>query len=139
MFNENFEELYFVGNLVSSNHANIMETKNNSSSPEVAVKTEINRKQGSIKISELVNNKQNYEGKRVQIDGVCTKINLGIMSRNWIHLQDGTQDDYDLVITSNEEVAVGSQVTIQADVVLNKDFGAGYKYELILENGKVIK
>jgi hypothetical protein len=53
------------------------------------------------------------------------------MNRNWIHLKDGSMDDYDLVVTSNEDVPVGSKVTIQADVVLNKDFGAGYKYELI--------
>jgi hypothetical protein len=95
--------------------------------------------QGSVKISDLVKNAQQYEGQKVQIDGVCTKINLGIMNRNWIHLKDGSMDDYDLVVTSNEDVPVGSKVTIQADVVLNKDFGAGYKYELILENGVLVK
>ena len=29
-------------------------------------------------------------------------------------------------------------ITIKATVTLNKDFGAGYKYDLILENGIII-
>ena len=61
------------------------------------------------------------------------------MGKNWIHLKDGSQDDFDLVITSDALVDVGSVVTIKAEVVLNKDFGAGYKYDLILENGSIVK
>ena len=60
------------------------------------------------------------------------------MGRNWIHIKDGSKDDYDLVITSNTFVKEGSMITIKATVTLNKDFGAGYKYDLILENGIII-
>ena len=134
-----FDELYLVGNLVSSNHGNLPEVNTSSSSNSDNIETETVHSKGSVKISDLVKNAQQYEGQKVQIDGVCTKINLGIMNRNWIHLKDGSMDDYDLVVTSNEDVPVGSKVTIQADVVLNKDFGAGYKYELILENGVLVK
>jgi hypothetical protein len=134
-----FDELYLVGNLVSSNHGNLPEVNTSSSSNSDNIETKTVHSQGSVKISDLVKNAQQYEGQKVQIDGVCTKINLGIMNRNWIHLKDGSMDDYDLVVTSNEDVPVGSKVTIQADVVLNKDFGAGYKYELILENGVLVK
>ncbi|MEL0455890.1 hypothetical protein WJN01_06600 [Flavobacteriaceae bacterium SZ-1-7] len=95
--------------------------------------------QGSMKISELVNNPKKFEGQTVQLDGVCTKINAGIMNRNWIHIKDGTMDDYDLVVTSDAYVPEGALFTIKAQVVLNKDFGAGYKYDLILENGTLIK
>ncbi|MCB0471462.1 MAG: hypothetical protein KDC56_00225, partial [Flavobacteriaceae bacterium] len=62
-----------------------------------------------------------------------------IMDRNWIHLRDGSKDDYDLVITSTEFVPEGTVVTMKGVVTLNKDFGAGYSYDLILENGSVIK
>lgn len=134
-----FDELYLVGNLVSSDHGDMTEMANNSSTTTAKIETETVRSQGSIKISDLVNNPKKHEGQKVQIDGVCTKINLGIMNRNWIHVKDGSMDEYDLVITSSEDVAVRSTVTIQADVVLNKDFGAGYKYELILEYGVLVK
>ncbi|MFH6768139.1 GW dipeptide domain-containing protein [Gaetbulibacter aquiaggeris] len=142
--NKVFDELYLVGNLVSSNHGEQSGdiTANNSTPKELAAKSEkinITRQKGSIKISEIVNNPKKYEGQTVQIDGECTKINLGIMGKNWIHLKDGSQDAYDLVITSDEMVDVGSVVTLRAEVVLDKDFGAGYKYDLILENGVIVK
>ena len=60
------------------------------------------------------------------------------MGRHWIHLQDGSKDDYDLVVTSSSFVNEGQIVTMQAMVSVNKDFGAGYSYDLILENGQVI-
>ena len=61
------------------------------------------------------------------------------MNRNWIHLQDGSKNDYDLVITSDTFVPEGKIITIQALVSLNRDFGAGYSYDLILENGTIIE
>ena len=67
------------------------------------------------------------------------KVNPNIMNRNWIHIKDGTKDDFDLVITSDKFVPEGSVVTMKAVVTLNKDFGAGYKYDLILENGTIVK
>ena len=145
--NKTFDELYLIGNLVSANHGNQM-SSNDSKNEDLgavkepvtnSVKTNIIRQNGSVKISEIVNNPKKYEGQTVQIDGECTKINNGIMGKNWIHLKDGSKDDFDLVITSNDEVTVGSIVTIKGDVVLNKDFGAGYKYDLILENGVIVK
>jgi len=142
--NRVFDELYLVGNLVSSKHGEQAGTvtANNSEVKELAAKSEkihITPQKGSIKISEIVDNQKKYEGQTVQIDGECTKINIGIMGKNWIHLKDGSKDDFDLVITSDEMIDVGSVVTIKAQVVLNKDFGAGYTYDLILENGAIVK
>ena len=87
----------------------------------------------------MVGNKTNLEGKTVTLKGICTKVNTKIMGRNWIHLKDGTMDDYDLVITSDQEIPVGHEVTIQGTVSLKKDFGSGYYYELLVENGKPLK
>ena len=61
------------------------------------------------------------------------------MNRNWIHIKDGSKDDFDLVITTEAYIPEGATFTIKAMVSLNKDFGAGYKYDLILENGEVVK
>ena len=61
------------------------------------------------------------------------------MDRNWLHIQDGSQNDFDLVVTSNSFVPEGSKITIRAVVSLNRDFGAGYKYDLILENGALVQ
>jgi len=145
-FKRVFDKIYLVSSsLVPANHGNnpgfnLVDTNNNvvkSKQSKIKVSKKIVVK-GSIKIADLVKNAEKYKGKRVQISGTCTKINAGIMNRNWIHLADGSKDDYDLVITSNEFVKEGDVVTIQAIVTLNKDFGAGYKYDIILEKGTVI-
>ena len=94
---------------------------------------------GSIKIAELLTKADAYAGKIVQITGTCTKINIGIMGRNWIHLKDGSKDDYDFIVTSDVQVTEGSIVSMRGVVALNKDFGAGYKYEFILEEGELVQ
>ena len=145
-----FEKIYLVSNrLVHANHGtnsnlnegNKLATKQEEIIAEPVPIVKPSKKieiKGSLKISELVKNFIKYEGQIVQISGVCVKINFGIMGRNWIHLKDGSSDDYDLVITSNALIKEDEVITMKAKVSLNKDFGAGYKYELILEDGILI-
>ena len=63
-----------------------------------------------------------------------------IMSRNWIHLQDGSMKDkaIDLTVTTTDNIALGSIVALEGVIALNKDFGAGYKYDIIMEEAKLI-
>jgi len=142
-YNKVFDKIYLVTSLVQANHGGSSELNMPQKEQNINKKTTTNTKQiivksGSIKIAELVENYKKYEGKIVQISGECVKINPNIMGRNWIHIKDGSKDDYDLVITSNTFVKEGSMITIKATVTLNKDFGAGYKYDLILENGIIV-
>lgn len=80
-------------------------------------------------------------GKTVKIRGKVVKVNNGIMDRNWIHIQDGTNYNgkYDLLITTNDNVKVGDVISFEGTVATNKDFGAGYSYKAMIENGKVLK
>ena len=90
----------------------------------------------AIKLSELMANQAKYDGKTIVVAGECVKVNNGIMGKNWIHIQDGSKDKgkaADLTITTNESVQLGSQVAFQGKVALNKDFGAGYRYAIIIE------
>lgn len=93
----------------------------------------------SVLIKNLVNNRLKYSNKTVEVTGRITKVNPGIMDRNWIHLVDGSLDSYDFVCTTVEELPVGHVVTLQGKVTADKDFGAGYFYELILENAVLVK
>ncbi len=89
-----------------------------------------------ISLEELFNNKEKYDGKEIQVSGKCVKINKQIMGRNWVHIQDGTGGDkpYDLTITTSADVAVGTMVTFTGKIGLNVDFGAGYKYDIIMQD-----
>ncbi len=147
--NRVFDTIYLVSNLVSHNHgagnltADFSETNTSTeTSQKQTIETHTNKvieHKGSLKIAELVANPKQYEGKTVQLSGKVVKVNPNIMKRNWLHLQDGSKDDYDLVVTTNTFVPEGQIVTLRANVTLNKDFGAGYRYDLILEDGVLIE
>ncbi len=94
-----------------------------------------------VTIAKLIENKKTYAGKTVKIKGQVTKFTGGIMKKNWIHLQDGTDfsGKFDLAITTNEEVKVGDNVTVEGVITLDKDFGFGYFYDLIMEDAKISK
>ena len=135
--NRLFDKIYLVSSLVPVNHGSDhnLNIKRKTATPESKEAIEI---ENSILIAVLVENMEKYSGKRIQISGECVKVNPDIMGRNWIHLKDGSKDDYDLVVTSETYVPVGSVVTMTAVVSLKKDFGSGYSYELILEDGEVL-
>jgi hypothetical protein len=97
--------------------------------------------EGAITISELYKNKKDYSGKLVKIKGKVTKVNPSIMGKNWIHLQDGTEFEgqFDLTVTSDAIPETGNTIIIEGKVALDKDFGYGYAYPLLLEEAKIIQ
>ena len=78
-------------------------------------------------------------GKQVTVTGKVVKVNNGIMKRNFLHVQDGTggKETNNLVVTSGQTAKVGQKVTITGTVVLDTDFGMGYKYPLMVEKSSV--
>lgn len=144
-YNRMFEEIYLVTNLVHQHGSEGPQSSpssiglENSNDKPIDYEIEVIEHEGSMKIAELVADPKKYEGQTVQLSGVCVKVNARIMKRNWIHLKDGSKDDYDMIITSDIFVPEGSTVTMRGVVVLNKDYGAGYKYELIVEEGVIVK
>ena len=93
---------------------------------------------GGITIAELFQNKSDHADKMVKIRGKVVKFNAGIMGRNWVHIQDGTdfEGQYDLTFTTEDVFEVGTIVEVEGAVALDKDFGYGYKYDVLLENSK---
>ena len=91
---------------------------------------------GGITIAELYANKEKYNGKTVTVKGKVTKVNANIMGKNWVHLQDGTEykGAYDLTATSKLDFNIGDIVSMTGKIVINKDFGYGYKYDVLMEN-----
>ncbi len=96
---------------------------------------------GGITVEKLYTGKLDLEGKKVKLKGVVTKFNGGIMSRNWIHLQDGTSfESYkEITVTTNDIAKVGETIVVEGTLVLDKDFGSGYKYDAIVEEAKIVK
>lgn len=103
------------------------------------IKVEV--EEGIVTIGELYANPGAYEGKTIRVKGEVAKYNPGIMERNWIHLQDGTdfEGKYDLTVTSLESFQVGQVPVIEGIFAMNRDFGYGYSYEILLEEATIVK
>ena len=73
--------------------------------------------------------------------GKVVKYNAMIMGKNWLHLRDGSGSDdksnNDLTVTTATPAKLGDTVLVTGNVSTNRDFGAGYKYTVILEDAKV--
>lgn len=90
-------------------------------------------------VAALHQEKAALAGKSVRVEGKVVKVNNGIMGRNFLHVQDGTGDasSNDLTVTSKQTAAVGDRVTITGKVVLDRDFGSGYLYPLLVEEASI--
>jgi len=84
-------------------------------------------------------NKASLVGQTITAQGKVVKVNNGIMGRNFVHVQDGTGDasSNNLIVTSKQTANVGDQVTVSGVVVLNRDFGSGYTYPLLIEEASI--
>ncbi len=92
-------------------------------------------------IAEIFKKKGKLNKKQVTVNGKVVKVSSGIMNKNWIHIQDGTGNhttsDNDLVVTSDAIPLVGDVITVKGTLYTNKDFGGGYKYNVIIEKGNI--
>lgn len=144
-----FDTIYLITQLVPESHGSSLQpVEEIAEPPEEALKSGSKKgfhssplagKATPLTIAELLKDPGAYEGKVVELTGTCSKINEGILGRNWLHLKDGTADSEDLVMTSNDAVDPGTEITIRAIVNLNRDFGAGYSYAVLLEDGKIVR
>lgn len=80
-------------------------------------------------------------GKPIQVSGKVVKVNNGIMGRNFVHVRDGSgeQGTNNLIITSKDTAVVGDEVVVTGVVTLNRDFGMGYMYPLLVEEATIAK
>ena len=110
-------------------------------SPKVEL-TGIKKADGGKTIQEIFTAQAKLAGKPVAVRGKVVKYNAEIMGKNWLHIQDGSgsadQSDNDLTVTTATPAKVGDTVRVNGSVTTNKDFGAGYKYAVILDDAKVV-
>lgn len=100
----------------------------------------LEKQAGEFTVAQIFADRNDYSGKEIEIRGIVVKVNEQVMGKNWIHIQDGTNDsgNFDLTVTSADLPAVNDEITIKGKIILNKDFGYGYTYEVIMEDAVVI-
>ena len=143
-----FDKIYFVNSVLVGNGQQALnaEKKMPSGHPAITAneKTDVSfaglkKAAGGETIADIYSGKDKLAGKQIIVRGKVVKFTPQIMGKNWIHVQDGTgtANSKDLTVTTDQKAKVGDTVLVKGTLTTNKDFGYGYKYDVIVENGNV--
>jgi hypothetical protein len=91
---------------------------------------------GGKTVAAIFTERAALNGKPVVVRGKITKLTTGVLGKNWIHLRDGSgaAGSNDLIVTTLAEPKLGDIVVVRGSVAIDKDFGAGYAYPVLIEN-----
>lgn len=137
--NRTFESVLFVDDAAKSTSEEQLKSPHQNIATNKDASINVSPVDGGYTIEQIYAKKSSLESKTIKVRGKVVKVNENIMGTNWIHIQDGTgsQGTHDLLVTSNESVKVGSVIVAEGKVILDKDFGSGYFYNVLLENSKI--
>lgn len=100
----------------------------------------IKRADNGQTVEEIVTGKAKFAGKPIAVRARVVKFNGGILGKNWLHIRDGSggEGTNDLTVTTSATAKVGDLVLVTGVLSVDRDFGSGYKYGLIVEDAKVV-
>jgi hypothetical protein len=92
-------------------------------------------------VAEIWSSRAALRDRNVVVRGQVVKSLSGIMGKNWIHLRDGSGSaaagDHDITITTDGSAKVGDVILVSGTVRVDKEFGAGYEYAVMIEDAKI--
>jgi hypothetical protein len=90
-------------------------------------------------VEQVFARRASLSGKQIGVRGKVVKVTSGVMGRNWVHLRDGTgsSGSDDLLVTTTDDCKVGDVVTARGTARTDQDFGAGYKYPVLIEGASL--
>jgi hypothetical protein len=146
--NRDFELVYFVGTIVAAGRGEGVSIQDQiPGHPPIAEKgsgsrleiSGVEKAKNGKTVAEIYAAREELAGKPVQVRGRVVKVLPQIMGKNWLHLQDGSGSEgaNDLTVTTEAVVEVGALVLVRGVVAVDRDFGYGYSYAVILENAEV--
>lgn len=150
--NRTFDVVYFVGGLenlsvpslpeghpageLPAGHPSIDETDRN-----VAADIKVIELEPGLNIAYVYASRGELAGHEISLRGKVVKYNEGILGWNFIHIQDGSGDiadgSNDLTVTSHSTTAVGETVVVTGTIILQKDFGSGYSFPVMMEGAAI--
>jgi hypothetical protein len=94
------------------------------------------------RVAEIHAQRSALSGKLVRVRGVVVKSVPGVLGKTFVHVRDGSGDNdttRDLTLTTDDYPAIGAEVLFEGTVMVDKDFGSGYRYGVLVENAKPIE
>lgn len=139
-----FEVIYFINRIsktpMSGSAALKMPAGHTGKVKPRSAAVKLDKTDGERTLAEVFENREAFSREPFEIRGIVVKVNPQIMGKNWVHIQDGTQSEgiFDLTITTQQQVNVGDEVRFRGKLSLKKDFGAGYYYDVIMEDASLV-
>ena len=96
-------------------------------------------KKDAYTVEEIHMWRKELKNQTISIKGSVFKVSKNIMKLDWVHLGDGTGNEKkltdDLVFTaSGTTLKQGDKVIAKGKVIVDKDFGYGYFYKVIIQD-----
>jgi len=143
-----FEVVYFVSSILNASApASLSGAPAQPAMPAATAPADVDLSgitaaEGGQTVADIFTKKDDLSGKEITLRGKVVKFSPQIMGKNWLHIQDGTGDaaagTNDLTVTTGITAQVGDTVLVTGKVTLDKDFGYGYKYNVIVEDAQVV-
>ncbi len=146
--NRTFDMVYFVAavQVAGASAADPRPGDQHSGAPRASLSavgdvSGVEKAEGGSTIAEVFDRKSDLSGKEVTIRGKVVKYSPRVMGKNWIHLRDGTagaQGGNDLTVTTSGVAALGDVIVVRGMLSIDRDFGYGYKYEVMVEDASIV-
>jgi hypothetical protein len=92
-------------------------------------------------VAELHGLDASASGSTARVRATVVALVPGVMGRTFLHLRDGSGSpplSHDLTATTSEELTVGAEVLLEGRVELDRDFGSGYRYRVLLADARQV-
>ena len=99
----------------------------------------VDEAEGALTVSDIITGSKRLAGREVRVRATVVKFTPKIMGKNWIHVQDGSggEGTNDLIVTTAGTFSVGNAVKIRGVVSVDRDFGYGLRYPVLIEDAAV--
>ena len=115
----------------------------NSTSPKEALAIARAEGPNAYTVAELYARRNALNGRTVVVRGKVIKVVPRIMRMNWLHIQDGSgsagRKNHEVVVKTRALPAAGETVTISGTLLKDKDYGSGYRYEVLIDNATIVQ
>lgn len=137
----NFETIYFVHAFNINGKSSAAKAapdphKNASRKKPVSALKSFNKATDGQTIADVLKNKSILADKTVKVRGQVSKYTANVLGKNWIHIRDSSSQQ-DLTFTTDASTEIDDVIVVEGLLSLNKKFGYGYTYEVIIEDAKV--
>ena len=136
--NRKFDNIYFVDSfIVNGERSNVvaMDPHKKLNKKQAGKLKAFDKASGGLDIADILKNRDGLKDKTVKVRGQVSKYTANVMGKNWLHVRDSSSDK-DITVTTDAEAQLDDIVLIEGTLILNKDYGYGYVYDVLIEDAK---